>query len=190
MIRKFSLFCKLIHIKTSSDSLFSTFMDSYSHSLQECPSCHSKGNLIPHGFYRRNIIDFTDGKTTYRKISVKRFKCKSCGHTHALLPDIIVPYSQYSLFFLLRVLGVYFLHLKTVSEIFHMYAINPSMLYRWKALFLCHMADWLPLLERLESSPFAFLKLLCFQEDFSIFFSKPFFQKTGISFLQSHQNPG
>ena len=168
MIRKFSLFCKLIRIKTSSDSLFSSFMDSYSHTMQRCPSCHSKGNLIPHGSYQRNIIAFTNGKTTYHKISVRRFKCQSCGHTHAILPDIIVPYAQYSLFFLLRVLGEYFLHLKTVSEICHIYAITPSMLYRWKALFLCHRADWLPLLERLETSSFSFLIQLCFQDVFSL----------------------
>lgn len=190
MIRKFSLFCKLIRIKTSSESLFSTFMGSYSHSLQECPSCHSNGNLIPHDSYQRNIIDFTNGKTTYRKISIKRLKCLSCGHTHAVLPDIIVPYAQYSPFFLLRVLVEYFLHLKTISEICHIYAITPSMLYRWKALFLCHRTDWLPLLEHLETSPFAFLKFLCFQDDFSSNFSLPFFKKTGISFLQSHKNPG
>ena len=190
MIRKFSLFCKLIRIKTSSDSLFSAFMDSYSHTLQECPSCHSKGNFIPHGFYKRNIIDFTGGKATYRKISVRRLKCQSCGHTHAVLPDFVVPYAQYSLFFLLRVLSEYFLRLKTVSEICHTYSITPSMLYRWKELFLCHKNDWLPLLEHLETSPLDFLKRLCFVENFSGSFSCPFFRLTSISFLQSHQNPG
>ena len=190
MIRNFSLFCKLIRIKTSSDSLFSAVMDSCSHILQECPSCHSKGNLIPHGSYRRNIIDFTAGKTTYRKISVKRLKCQSCGHTHAVLPDFIIPYAQYSLFFLLRVLAEYFLHLKTVSEICLTYAVTPSMLYRWKDLFLCHKKYWLPLLEHLETSSFSFLKKLFFLEDFSASFSCPFFRLTGISFLQSHKNPG
>ena len=189
MIRKFSLFCKLIRIKTSSDSLFSAFMDSYSHAMQECPSCHSKGNLIPHASYCRSIIDFTGGKTTYRKISVKRLKCQGCGHTHAVLPDLIVPYAQYSLFFLLRVVGEYFLHLKTISEICLVYSITPSMLYRWKALFLCHMADWLPILEQLETSTFAFLKQICFLQDFSTSFSSPFFRLTGVSFLQSHKNP-
>lgn len=190
MIRKFSLFCKLIRIKTSSDSLFSAFMDSYSHTLQECPSCHSKGNLIPHGSYHRNIIDFKGGKTTYCKISVRRLKCQGCGHTHAVLPDLIVPYAQYSLFFLLRVLAEYFLRLKTVSEICLAYAITPSMLYRWKAWFLCHKKDWLPLLEHVETSSFAFLKKICFMEDFSGSFSSPFFRLTGVSFLQSHKNPG
>lgn len=190
MIRKFSLFCKLIRIKTSSDSLFSAFMESYSHTLQKCPSCHSKGNLIPHASYCRNIIDFTGGKTIYCKISVRRFKCQSCGHTHAVLPDLIVPYAQYSLFFLLRVLGEYFLRLKTISEICHTYTITPSMIYRWKALFLCHMADWLPILEQLAASPFAFLKQICFMENFSGSFSSPFFRLTAVSFLQSHKNPG
>lgn len=190
MIRKFSLFCKLIRIKTSSDSLFSAVMDSYSHTSLECPSCHSAGNLVPHGFYKRNIIDFTYGKTTYHKISVKRLKCKSCGHTHAILPDVIVPYAQYSLFFLLRVLGEYFLRFKTISQICHVYSITPSMLYRWKDLFLCHKNDWLPILEHLETSPLDFLKKLCSAGNFSVFFSCPFYKLTGVSFLQSHKNPG
>lgn len=82
-------------------------MKSYSHTMQRCPSCHSKGNLIPHGSYRR---------------------------------DIILPYAQNSLFFFLRILGEYFLHSKTVSEIYHSYAITLSTLYCWKALFLCHKA--------------------------------------------------
>ena len=189
MIRKNSLFCKLIRIKTSSKSLFSSFMKDYSLSMEECPFCHSRDNCIFHASYERSIIDFVHGKTIYQKISITRVKC-CCRHTHAILPDLIIPYRQYSLFFLLRVLGEYFLHLKTVSEICHIYAITPSMLYRWKALFLRHRADWLPLLERLDSSPFAFLKFLCFQEDFSSLFSPPFFKKTGISFLQSHKNPG
>ena len=107
MIRKFSLFCKLIRIKTSSESLFSSFMKDYSLAMEECPCCHSQDNCIFHGFYERNLIDFIQGTTVYHKISVTRVKCQSCGHTHAILPDLIIPYGQYSLFFLLRVLTEY-----------------------------------------------------------------------------------
>ena len=34
--------------------------------------------------------------------------CPVCESTHAVLPDFIIPYCSYSLFFILRVLGSYF----------------------------------------------------------------------------------
>lgn len=89
MIRKNSLFCKLIRIKNSSESLFSSFMKDYSLTMEECPYCHSRDNCIFHGSYERNLIDFIRGKTVYHKISVTRVKCQSCGHTHAILPEVI-----------------------------------------------------------------------------------------------------
>lgn len=190
MIRKFSLFCKLIRIKTSSESLFSSFMKDYSLAMEECPCCHSKDNCIFHSFYERNLIDFIQETTVYHKISVTRVKCQSCGHTHAILPDLIIPYGQYSLFFLLRVLAEYFAHSKTIPEICERYSITASMLYRWKLIFLRHMSDWLPVLEQLEISPYGFLKQLCTMESFSVSFALLFFRLTAFSFLQSHQNPG
>ena len=36
-------------------------------------------------------IDFSDGKTS---IIILRVRCKSCGKTHAIFPECIVPYSQ------------------------------------------------------------------------------------------------
>lgn len=165
-------------------------MKDYSLAMEECPCCHSKDNCIFHGFYERNLIDFIQETTVYHKISVTRVKCQSCGHTHAILPDLIIPYGQYSLFFLLRVLTEYFAHSKTIPEICERYSITASMLYRWKLIFLRHMSDWLPVLEQLEISPYGFLKQLCTMESFSVSFALLFFRLTAFSFLQSHQNPG
>lgn len=55
-------------------------------------SCGHSGCLIIHGRYTRTL------KTPYGSIVLRilRFLCKECGKTHALLPDIIVPYSQIS----------------------------------------------------------------------------------------------
>ena len=72
----------------------------------------------------------------YGRVQIRRVRCGSCGHTHAILPDHIVPYSTYSLQFILRVLAEYFLGLRTVEQLCRRYAISASMLYQWKALFL------------------------------------------------------
>lgn len=53
-------------------------------------SCGHVGCLVRHGYYRRRL------KTRQGTIvlNVLRVKCKECGRTHAILPELIVPYSQ------------------------------------------------------------------------------------------------
>ena len=55
----------------------------------EC-TCRQKGNLIKHGYYKRSI-KFNGELIPLR---ILRVRCKSCGKTHAILPDWIVPYSR------------------------------------------------------------------------------------------------
>ena len=62
----------------------------------KCPYCNSS-DLIKWGNYERNIIYLINNESHYIVISVKRVKCKSCNHTHALLPEGIVPYKQHIL---------------------------------------------------------------------------------------------
>ena len=76
------------------------FLDKYENNLNngylQCPYCNST-DLIKWGNYERNIIYLADNECRSRVISVKRIKCKSCNHTHALLPEGIVPYKQHTL---------------------------------------------------------------------------------------------
>lgn len=53
-------------------------------------SCSHAGCLVRHGYYRRRL------KTRQGTIVLRilRVKCKECGRTHAILPELIVPYSQ------------------------------------------------------------------------------------------------
>ncbi len=188
MIRKNLLFCKIIRIKTSSKSLFLTFMASFHVESEVCPVCHSTGNSKVHATYSRAIIDIIHGKPVYQDLSITRIFCDSCGHSHAILPDTIIPYSQYSLFFILRVLAEYFARRKTVSFLCATYNITPSMLYRWRDLFLQNRSLWLGILEQREQPPYYFLCSLVRLERFSEFCSG-YFRLTGSSFLQRHANP-
>lgn len=187
MIRKSTLFCKIIRIKTSSKSLFLSFMQDFKPELEECPFCHSKGNCHAHATYTRFIVDIIHGKPVYQQLTITRIICDSCFHTHAVLPDTIIPYSQYGIFFILRVLAEYFFHLKTVSDLCSIYGITPSMLYRWRNLFFSRRALWLSVLEQNEQTPLFFLKSLGALDCFSFFVSS-FIRLTGFSFLQSHAN--
>lgn len=189
MIRKNSLFCKMIRIKKTSIQLFNEYMLSYSWESEACPWCGSKGNCVFHGFYTRSMTDFVHGKTVYGEVCVLRLRCTSCGHTHAILPDVIVPYSVYGLFFILRVLAEYFLHLYTAEKLCARFGISASTLYRFRDIFLSQKQQWLGMLASAETTPSAFIKCICLLAQYSASFACRFVLLTARSFLQSHRNP-
>lgn len=133
------------------------------------------------------MIDLEGGKVVYHVVEIKRVQCASCGHTHAILPDSIIPYTTYSLVFILRVLAAHFLGLKPVEQLCHRFSISPSMLYQWKALFLTHKEIWLGVLEDDQTSPGRFIRELFSLPNYSNDFGGPFYQKAAHSFLQRHR---
>lgn len=187
MIRKNFLFCKLIRIKTSSKALFASFMAGFRPELQTCPCCGTRGSCRIHAYYGRSLVDFIDGAPVRHSLCILRLIC-TCGHTHAILPDFIIPYSGYGLFFLLRVLAEYFLRLSTVEKLCERFSITPSQLCRWLQLFRVQKEEWLGILSSMETSDPAFLKALLMQTAYSDF-SSAFVRRFARSFLQSHKNP-
>ena len=188
MIRKNSLFIKLFKIKTSSRSLFEQFMPLVRPELETCPVCGSSGNLQVHCYYKRYLTDFTGGKSVRHEVTVLRCTCDSCGSTHAILPDFIIPYCSYSLFFILRVLGEYFMHLYTVEKLCERFSITSRQLYKWLNLWKKHKSGWLGFLNGLEVSDKGFLFSLS-QMDSASDFTSGFVRIFGFSFLQSHASP-
>ena len=60
----------------------------------ECPFCHDN-NFEKWGGYKRTVHYLDNNHTLQsRPIKIKRLRCKSCNKTHALIPEIIVPYRQ------------------------------------------------------------------------------------------------
>ena len=75
MIRKNLLLCKIFRIKTSSKSLFDSYMAKFQPELETCPTCSSTGNCHIHDYYGRSIIDFRDGKPQKSDLCVMRVFC-------------------------------------------------------------------------------------------------------------------
>ena len=138
MIRIFNLFCKLKEIKISDQEWFDQAFSSLDLSALPCPYCKSKEHLIPHDVYSRYMVTLKNNRPVTVILRVPRVKCTSCGHTHALLPEMLIPYSSYSLRFVLTVLEAYFLHAHTVEDICETYQIAHSTLYAFRSLFLSH----------------------------------------------------
>ena len=188
MIRHETIFCKVFSLKKSSLELYAQFAATPVERGMACPSCGSRGNCVLHGSYKRVLIDVAHGKVCYDSVEIKRVRCKSCGHTHALLPDYIVPYTTYSLLFILRVLAAHFLGSETVEQLCRRYEISTSMLYEWKALFLEHKRLWLGALKDAEAAAADFIRRLFGLPRYSGDFSRPFYGKTAFSFLQRHKD--
>ena len=72
-----------------SQKSYDTLIASLNLSTIQCP-CGHKDCLVHHGTYRRAV------KTPSGQIQlcICRVKCNKCGHTHAILPSSVVPYSQ------------------------------------------------------------------------------------------------
>lgn len=155
---------------------------------ETCPICGAVGKCHIHDYYGRSIIDFKDAHPEKTDLCVLRIFCDSCEHAHAVLPDVIIPYSSYSLLFVLRLLGEYFSRLFSVECLCERFAITTKQLYKWLALWKTQKQEWLGILSDSEISNTAFLKHIESADSYSAF-SMSFIRHFRVSFLQSHANP-
>lgn len=187
MIRPFTIFCKLNQISFSDRQWLAQETESLKHTDGICPVCHAKTCLSPFASYTRYLVEWVGGTPATHEITVQRYQCSSCGGTHALLSSALVPYSSYSLRFILLVLRDYFLHRGSVQTVCEHAGISVSTLYRWKSLFLVHKALWLGVLENLKLSAGTFL------DGMDGAFLQGFCRKFSFSFLERlrgvSQNP-
>ena len=183
MIRNFTILCKL-NLKNISDSrLFSDSLASFSPSKAVCPVCGAKGCLSYHASYSRDLIGMDKGSLFSSMVSIPRVICSSCRHTHAILPDILIPYGSYSLTFILNVLKEYFKGSTTLISLCSRYQISPSTLYAWKKLFFIHKELWLGMLADSMEKPLKFLNNLFHLDHMSVFI-QAFFLQCSFSFMQ------
>ncbi|SCP99963.1 hypothetical protein SAMN05421730_10791 [Anaerobium acetethylicum] len=158
MIRAFGLFCKLNLINLTAYEAFLQAMSAVSIHDYACPFCScAHPDWQKHASYERFLISFEHGLTVTYTIMVIRYKCTSCGHTHAILPEHLIPYSSYSLPFILTVLRDYYTRPVSVESVCSKYDISVSTLYAWHSLFLTHKKIWLGLLEDYLSGTVHFL---------------------------------
>lgn len=81
------------NINTFNQNSYNTLINSINLNQVTC-SCGHCGCLTKHAYYNRRLKINGGTKLT---LSVLRVRCSVCGKTHAVLPDIIVPYSQVTL---------------------------------------------------------------------------------------------
>ena len=105
-----------------------------------CPWCHAKNKLIKYGNYERNISFLVDDSIENYRVSVQRVICNSCNHTHALLPNFIVPYKIMALFSISQIV-----QRATTSSAFKLadvIKLSVQMIYTYIAIALAFFDDF------------------------------------------------
>ena len=142
MIRAPSLFGILLCLKCNAYELYMMMTDCILNPLYikayKCPHCGKKGTLVCHGSYKRNFYYYDTNTNTVvnghggKGIIVQRFICLYCCHTHAFLPDVIVPWSSYSLIFILQAIYEVEVCKNRVTDVCDKYDISERTLRKWR----------------------------------------------------------
>lgn len=184
MIRDFTIFCKLNYMSLSALQIFEQFLSNFRIEDCVCPICGARHSCRPHDSYERYLISYEFGATVYYHVNVTQVMCESCGHTHAILPEIIIPHGSYSILFVLIVLRDYYIGFDSIQKLCDKYQIAASTLYRWKRLFQKHKKLWLGVLEDASTPAPDFLDFLIESSCELSQGLKHFFRIHDFSFLQ------
>jgi hypothetical protein len=146
MIRLYNIFCKqnLINIyNITAKELFEKSLDEININEIPCPKCASKEpQWIIHAYYCRDLISFENDEPVCYKVNVPRYICFSCDGTHALLPEIAVPYTSYSLVFILAVLKDRLIYKTKITQLLNKYKISTGVYCRWLDLYKENIILW------------------------------------------------
>lgn len=180
MIRAKSIFGKIFSNLISDKILFHNSIKDFRPHDHVCPHCNAKGNFSLHAYYHRDFISIKNGKRNICSVRIPRFKCESCNHTHAILPDILIPYGSYTLRFILTILLKYVNRSCSVEVFCAKWEISISTLYNWIHLFELHGTLWLGVLKQISKINSEHLSEVCNILDFPELFYKKFY----FSFMQ------
>ena len=188
MVSVFTEIIKIKRLNISVSSLLNRTLTNFEYgSNNYCRHCGKK-YMKPFEKYTRVLTDYHNGKIVDTIINTRRYQCK-CGKTHVILPCLVVPYSRYSMVFIIYVLHDYYSGSLTKEEISSKYSISIPTIYRWKALFEKDKKIWLKELKDLETSASEYIRSLIDHDEINIFLND--FMKEVYPhrmFLQSHLN--
>lgn len=184
MIRLFLHVCKCFHkIKNLSETDgYQILSRQIYDNLKRCPHCGAPSSKFhKDGEYLRNFVSYEHNKVVSCTITVKCVECSSCGHSHALLPSMIIPYSSFSVKFILALLSHYVRgNFTSVASLCEHFQISIATFYR---IYKCFLQDGLYLDKVLKISAGSLFSSEE-KEPWGHAILEKFFQCLGYSFLQ------
>lgn len=139
-------------------------LDSYNPDSHECQRCHkriwSSGNVT---YYDRAFVWPYNGRPRKETIYIPVYLCEECGRSedgtgtvngdyyHAILGGIIIPFTRYTLPFILTVLDCYVNRTGTVEDVCAQWKINRKTLYSWRDRYMEQYNFWADTFHSTES---------------------------------------
>lgn len=187
MIRKNVILFKLNQLKDVSEpDIIKQAVTQLDISGCTCSECGRTGNLRTISTYQRQVVTVRDGRRLDTYVSLPLVQCGYCRHTHAVIPDNLIPYNSYSLRFILTVLMRYLKRSCPVRKLCSEWQIAVSTLYAWIGLFISHFHIWCSALDgAIRLSEEMLDRILSVPA-----FPKVFFESFGFPFLQRCTLPG
>ena len=188
MIRKYTISFKLYQLNKYSDQeLLGRSAADLKLSSYACPSCGSRNCFRKIEPYERQMITVRKSERVVVPVFISRVQCTVCAHSHSLLPDNLIPFSSYTLRFILTVLSEYLNRSNTnVNFLCNKWQIAVSTLYTWIRLFAEHFSIW----KKSAAGIIALSKETLAQVYDTKRFPSVFYGITGFSFMQcSYKTP-
>lgn len=91
-------------IKRNIKKSIENYEDLINYGPLRCPKCESS-QLIRWGKYERTAIYIEEKSIEEKRLTIQRYRCKSCGKTHGILPEGLIPYKQFGTDIIIEVLS-------------------------------------------------------------------------------------
>jgi transposase-like protein len=189
MIRFFSEEINPIFLKPSIIETIQAALAAFDPQQNRCPNCGASHHWRYHSVYHKSLTEY-NGCLSDQEVTILRYKCLSCGKTHAVIPSPMIPYARYSLNFMCHVLLTYSQRNKlglSVQAVAEKFGIAISTLYEWKARVQKQIGLFLGALRSQRISLAAFVRFIGSWRNLAQGL-RLFFETYGFSFLQ--RQPG
>ncbi len=160
-----------------------------------CPKCKTNKFFKVHDSYSRNVCVFRNEKVERLEILIQRLLCTSCGTTHALLPDDIIPYAYYSKSFIMYCLIEYYINGVSVSDIVEKTNTYPMLIYKLLKKFKSELTSLIIFLKtyldkdlKIKEPPKKMINLIINIKSFSNFLKNYFFNTYNIFLMNKRRN--
>ncbi len=184
------LFNQIFRDSSVGLAAYNTYIENLNLFKLECNHCHSCGECVKYGRYQRGyILTPEDLKGRGTQIRIQRVRCKHCKSTHALLPEEIVPYRQYSSIFIFLILFLLFLGEISINVICKTYDISIRQLKRWKKEYTKQKEQYLGVTASKQLNDKDVVSWFRERQDYGEDFAKPFFDEIEKMPAQTHANP-
>ena len=167
MITVFSLYFNTDILFIYNQNNYDADLASFNLYKAECPCCGAVGFFSDHAHYLRHFSNSDS------QLLIKRVRCTKCGHTHSLLPEVIIPYRYFPSPLILKMFSLYLKDCLPVSRLAVILNLSRQAVETLIRFFEKYHKELLYM-----ASP-------CLKKEFDLLFQREYFMRNHFLFMQT-----